>query len=98
MPLHSDESIAVSQSVLKQSVAGQATAIKLVSAKQRRLITFYNDSPNPLYIDFGSTVSKADFAVKIPAQGYYESPYPVSLAVMGIWDGIGGKALIREFI
>ena len=98
MPLHSDKSTAVSQSVLKQSVAGQATAIKLAGPNQRRLITVYNDSLNPLYIDFGATVSKVDFAVKIPAQGYYESPYPVSLAVMGIWDGAGGKALIREFI
>lgn len=98
MPLFPDESLPVSRSILKQSVTGQTTAIKLAAAKRRRLITVFNASFNTLYIDFGPTVSKSDFAAKIPPQGYYESPYPDDHAVMGIWDGAGGKAFIREFV
>jgi hypothetical protein len=102
MPLHSENAIASGSpkgaEVVKRSIGASTQSKTLVEPRERKGFTVFNHSTAALYLDFGSSVSVHDFAVKIPAGGYYEPPFVTFAEIRGIWEQGQGKALIREFI
>lgn len=85
--------------VAKSNKTASTSAIVLLPANARRVgATIVNRSTAPLYIDFGAEVSVTDFAVEIPPNGYYETPFACQQEMRGVWRASNGKALIRDFV
>ena len=79
------------------TVASATTSTTILAANSNRKgCTIWNDSTATLYIDFDSSCSTSDFAVKISAGGYYEMPFNYTGAISGIWIAANGSALVRE--
>lgn len=101
MALHSEQIAASSDQqptvVTKHSIGASTAQKTLLEAKTRKGFHIFNHSPSVLCIDYGSSVSLNDFAVRIPPGGYYEPPFVTSLEIRGVWAGSNGKAFIREF-
>ncbi len=87
----------VSTEVLKRSISASKQSKVLTQCKERKSLMIFNNGAAALFIDFGSSVSINDFAVKIPPGCYYDLLFPTSLEVRGVWSEVGGKAFIREF-
>lgn len=102
MPLHSVQSAASggqsASEVLKRSIGASTNSKTLAEARERKGFSVFNHSSSALYLDYGSSVSASDFAVKIPAGGYFEPPFVTFAEIRGIWEQGQGKALVREFV
>ena len=81
------------------SANSSATSATLLAANTNRLgVIIHNTDANALYVKYGATATTAlaGYTVKIPADGYWEMPYPIYAGVLdGIWaaDGSGGAAI-----
>lgn len=80
------------------SVAASTSAVTLFSTSgdvSTRQV--HNDSTAVLYIKYGTAAATTDFTVKVPADGYFEFPYPVYRgATTGIWSAANGSARCTE--
>jgi len=104
MPLSNPSQVSVnltppaSTTSTASSAAATLTSSTVVSATaSRKGLTIWNNSTANLYLDFGSSPTISNYAVKVNAGGYYEVPYSYTRCVGGVWDGTGGSALFREF-
>ena len=67
----------------------------------RKLLIIFNDSTAFLYVHMGNAdvVSSLNYMIKIPPQGYYESPPPVFLGDWyGVWSSANGFANVTELV
>jgi len=73
------------------------TALLAVNAARKGAYVYNNGNAN-LYLAYGPNASTATFTVKIPAQGFFESPAtPVwQGAISAIWDAASGVANVTE--
>lgn len=101
MALYNPPSVTVTESTSGTStastVAASATSVTVLAANSNRKgATIWNDSTANLFIDFDSSASISDFAVKIAAGGYFELPFNYTGVISGIWSAANGSALVRE--
>jgi hypothetical protein len=89
---------ALTSSISASSTIAAATTNNTILAanSNRKGATIWNNSTANLYIDFDSSASASDYAVKISAGGYYEMPFSYTGIISGIWDAANGNALVRE--
>lgn len=89
-----------SQTGTPSSVAASATSGTLLIANANRLgATFYNDSPQVLYLLLGAGPASATvYTVQVGANGgYYEVPYNYTGIITGVWAASPtGAARITE--
>ena len=65
----------------------------------RKGLAMWNDSQNPVYIDFGITPTTERYAFKFNPDGYYETPFGFTGEIQGLWAGSGGIGIfVREFV
>jgi hypothetical protein len=77
------------------------TSTVLLPANVNRIgFSITNTTAKTLYVDYDGAASTADYAVAIPAGGYFEPPINYTGAVHGVWSAVdaGKGALVREFI
>jgi hypothetical protein len=86
-----------SSSCVITSVAGSATAVTLLVARDARLTaTFYNDSTAACKLALG-TVGASTYTAYIQPSGYYELPAPPYTGqIEGLWDSATGNMRITE--
>ncbi|BBD60597.1 hypothetical protein NIES2109_33960 [Nostoc sp. HK-01] len=101
MALYNPASVTVneltSSTATSSTVTAATTSGTIIAANSsRRGVTIWNNSTANLYIDFDSSASTTDFAVKIAAGGYYEMPFKYTGVISGVWDAVNGNALVRE--
>lgn len=79
------------------SVPAAITDTMLLPSNSIRLgATIYNNSMHFLFLRLGSSVSLADFTVKLFPLSYYEVPYGYTGQINGIWSNAIGSAKITE--
>lgn len=88
----------VSAATISAVASGVVSATLLAANASRRGATITNTDANALYVKYGSTASATSFTVTIPANGYWEMPYPTYTGIItGIWAADGtGSAIITE--
>ncbi|MBD2354744.1 hypothetical protein H6G41_08895 [Tolypothrix sp. FACHB-123] len=101
MALYNPASVTVTPSTASTStpstVNSSATSVTILALNSNRKgATIWNNSTADLYIDFDSTASTSDFAVKLSAGGYFELPFDYTGVISGIWSTANGSALVRE--
>ncbi len=92
---------APAQSVFTSSVAATTSSTPLAgdSGGLRRGLTFYNDSPNYLYLRCNAAASTTLFQVRLEPYQYYELPQPIwGGLIYGIWSGSTGAVRVTEFL
>lgn len=80
-------------------VAQSSTVQTFLAADPDRLgATICNNSPEFLYVKYGTGANPADFTVRMPPRAFYELDFPQYTGVItGIWKSPGsGAALITE--
>jgi hypothetical protein len=82
--------------VVDVSLASAATSAQLLAANTARIgLHLTNTDANAVYVYFGTTATATKFAVKIPADGYYEMPQPIYTGrIDAIWAANGSGSLI----
>jgi len=80
------------------NVSASASNQTLLAANAaRKGAMIYNDSSATLYVKFGTTASATSYTVLMPANSYYELPYPVYTGIIdGIWSSATGSARVTE--
>ncbi|MHC5594730.1 MAG: hypothetical protein ACYTXC_01955 [Nostoc sp.] len=69
----------------------------LAANNSRKGATVWNDSTANLFLEFGATATTSAFTAKLSPSGYYEVPFNYTGVISGIWSGVNGNALVREF-
>jgi hypothetical protein len=82
--------------IVDVSLASAATSAQLLAANTARIgLHLTNTDANAVYVYFGTTATATKFAVKIPADGYYEMPQPIYTGrIDAIWAADGSGSLI----
>ena len=79
------------------NVSSSATNVTILAANSARLLAMVqNDSTQILYLKFGATASTSSYTVQMPANSYYEIPYPYTGIIDGIWASANGNARVTE--
>lgn len=80
------------------AVASSSTAVDLLAANAARAgATVYNAADTDLFIRLGGTATLGVYGVRVPPNGYYETPYRYTGLLSGIWSGTPtGDALVTE--
>lgn len=81
-------------------VAAVASTLLLPANPARICFSVTNTTSKILFLDYDGTASTTDYAVAIPAGGYFEPPVNFTGAVHGVWSATDGTkgALVREFV
>jgi len=88
---------AVTNAALTNVGASVTSVSLLVANSSRKAAYFFNDSPQALYLKFGTTASNTSYTLQIPAFTLYEMPLPVYTgAIDGIWISAVGTVRITE--
>ena len=80
------------------TITSSATSVTLLAANAARLqATIFNDSAQPLYVNFAATAAASVFVVKMLPGQYYELPQPAWAGVIsGLWANVDGSAKVCE--
>jgi hypothetical protein len=81
------------------NVSSSASSVQLLASREaRRAFYIHNDSPNDLFVKFGTTASTSSFTVKLLGGAFFEAPTdPIYTGrVDGIWSAASGAARITE--
>jgi hypothetical protein len=80
------------------NVASSAVNVTLLAANTARKGVFIvNDGNKILYVKFGATASATSYTVQMPANSYWEMPWPIYTGIIdGIWSAANGSARITE--
>lgn len=89
---------AVDTGTLSNVVSSASSGTILAANTARYGATIWNDSTSVLYLRLGAgTASATSCTVKVAADGYYETPYGYTGAIVGIWASANGNARVTEF-
>jgi hypothetical protein len=105
MPLSTPEIVTISAFENKAETADVSKVnqtitptLFLTANSNRYLVAVYNDSEEPLYLKCGDNASINSWTVKIPTEGYYETPSRYTGPISGVWATPGsGAAYLTEF-
>lgn len=81
-------------------VSDGAASVTIVSSDPARCgVSIWNDSASILYLLVGGgTASATECSVKVPADGYWESPYGYGGTITGVWSAdAAGQARITSY-
>lgn len=82
----------------KSTIESSTESVIILDASvSRRLASIMNNSGAFLYIDFKSSVSFENYAVRIAPWQYYEMPSSIGTQVSGVWNRVDGSAFVREY-
>lgn len=80
------------------TVTSVTTSVTLLASNtSRKGATIWNNSTAYLYIELGGTASTSVFSIRLDPNGYIELPFGYVGIVTGVWSGVNGNALVREF-
>lgn len=87
----------VAATVVTTTLVG-ATGPVYLTVGNRMGVAVYNDSTADLYLKIGTGATTTDFTVKVPPDGYYETPYGIAgKAITGVWSAAVGAAQVTVF-